>query len=53
MKNIMKNWLERLAKANEESFGTGRLDCCELGKDDKLKKTNNTNIQNNNISSTK
>jgi len=32
----MKKWLEKLLKkieeANKESFGTGRMDCCELNK---------------------
>ncbi len=48
MKNIIKNWLEKLAKANEESFGTERLDCCDLNKSSNLKNTKNTNIQTNN-----
>ena len=48
MKNIIKNWLEKLAKANEESFGSGRLDCCELNKDNKSKNPNAKEIQNNN-----
>ena len=26
----IKVFIERLAKANEEAFGTGRLDCCKL-----------------------
>lgn len=32
MKNWIKRFLERLAKANNESFGTGRMDCCKLNK---------------------
>lgn len=34
MKNIIKRWLERLAAANKESFGTERLDCCKVGRKD-------------------
>jgi hypothetical protein len=30
MNKSIEKWLEKLTKANEESFGTGRLDCCEL-----------------------
>jgi len=30
MKKIIKKWLEKLEKANKESFGSGPLDCCEL-----------------------
>lgn len=32
MKKFIKNWLEKLEKANKESFGSGPLDCCELSK---------------------
>lgn len=39
MFKFIKNWLDRLAKENEKSFGTGRLDCCDLNK------PNNTNVQ--------
>lgn len=32
----MKKWLEKFLKkieeANKKSFGTGRMDCCELNK---------------------
>ena len=48
MKNIIKNWLEKMAKANEESFGTGRLDCCELNKSSNFKNTKSTSVQTNN-----
>ncbi len=30
MSKAIEKWLKKLTKANEESFGTGRLDCCEL-----------------------
>ncbi len=36
MLKFVKSFLEKLAKENEKSFGTGRLDCCDLNK---LKKT--------------
>ena len=37
MKNIIKRWLDKLAAANKETFGTERLDCCTVGKkDDKV-----------------
>ncbi|WP_312811564.1 LDCC motif putative metal-binding protein [Sedimentibacter sp.] len=32
MFKFIKNWLDRLAKENEKSFGSGRLDCCDLNK---------------------
>lgn len=32
MKNWFKRFLERLAKANTESFGNQRMDCCSLNK---------------------
>jgi hypothetical protein len=38
MKNIIKNWLERLERANKNSFGSEPLDCCKLGKDQKAVK---------------
>lgn len=28
----IKKWLDKLAAANKESFGTGRMDCCELNR---------------------
>lgn len=42
MKKLIKKWLEKMAQANKESFGTGPLDCCELGR-----KSNNTNVNTN------
>lgn len=37
MKNIIKKWLDKLAAANKESFGSEPLDCCKVGrKDDKV-----------------
>ncbi len=39
MFKFIKNWLDRLAKENEKSFGTGRLDCCDLNRH------KNTNIK--------
>ncbi len=35
MKNLIKNWLDKLAAANEKSFGKGTLSCCELSKNQK------------------
>ena len=32
MKKWIKRFLERLAKANVESFGNERMDCCNLNK---------------------
>lgn len=32
MFKFIKNWLDRLAKENEKSFGKERLDCCDLSK---------------------
>ncbi|OLS01976.1 LDCC motif putative metal-binding protein [Tissierella creatinophila] len=46
MKNIIKKWLEKLGEANKESFGTGRLDCCQLGREsDKVKVNNKKSIK--------
>ena len=28
----IKDFLEKLAKANQESFGNGKLDCCSIGR---------------------
>ena len=32
MTEKIKKWLDKLAAANKESFGTGRMDCCELNR---------------------
>ena len=32
MFKFIQRWLERLAKENEKSFGTGRMDCCDINK---------------------
>lgn len=32
MKEKIKKWLDKLASANQETFGTGRMDCCELNR---------------------
>ena len=29
-KGIVARWLDKMARANKESFGNQRLDCCEL-----------------------
>ncbi|MCK5157227.1 MAG: hypothetical protein KAQ69_12430 [Spirochaetales bacterium] len=37
-KSLKKKWnayLERLTKANEKSFGSGSLDCCDLNSNKK------------------
>lgn len=39
MKNWLKKFIDKLAKANEESFGDKPLDCCSLNKE------NNSNNQ--------
>lgn len=46
MNKAIKKWLEKLTKANEESFGTGPLDCCELN-------DNSSNVKNSNELKTK
>lgn len=35
MKNKIKKWLDKLAKANEDNFGSEPLDCCKVGRDKK------------------
>lgn len=42
MKKLIKNWLKKLEEANKESFGSGPLDCCQLGKNSKTVNTNKT-----------
>jgi|GEM_PF-2210585 len=32
LKNSMRDYLKRLARVNEQSFGSGRLDCCNMNK---------------------
>jgi len=32
MKEKIKKWLDKLASANQETFGTGRMDRCELNR---------------------
>lgn len=47
MIKAINRWLEKLAKANKESYGNQRLDCCELGKktnDPNPRKANSINI---------
>ncbi|HZJ83303.1 MAG TPA: LDCC motif putative metal-binding protein [Clostridia bacterium] len=33
----IKKFLEKLAAANKQEFGNGRLDCCELGREKQAK----------------
>ncbi len=35
IKKSYKRYIEKLAKINNEEFGKGGLDCCELNKTDK------------------
>ena len=42
MFKFIKDWLERLAKENEKSFGTERLDCCDLNKPKNAQSAHNT-----------
>lgn len=28
--NFIQKWLEKLSEENKKSFGTGRMDCCNL-----------------------
>lgn len=32
MKKILKNFLKKIADENKKSFGTKKLDCCDLNK---------------------
>lgn len=32
MKKSIKKFLDKLAKANKESFGNEKLDCCKVGR---------------------
>lgn len=41
MFKFIKAWLDRLAKENEKSFGTGRLDCCDLNKPKNVQPSDN------------
>lgn len=38
MKEKIKEFFEKLAKANEEEFGNKRLDCCEVGRKENTNK---------------
>jgi len=47
IKKKIKDYLNRLAKANESSFGTGKgLDCCKLNKKDTKKLDPNAELKN-------
>ncbi|MCD1147665.1 hypothetical protein LQU94_06015 [Peptoniphilus sp. KCTC 25270] len=35
LKDKYENFIEKISKANKDSFGSGPLDCCELNKDKK------------------
>lgn len=38
LKKAMIDFLERLAKENEKSFGKGTIDCCQLNRQNSNKK---------------
>jgi len=38
IKKAIRNFLEKLAKENESSFGKGTLDCCQLNRPNSSKK---------------
>ena len=40
MKDKIKKWLDKLATANKETFGTEPLDCCKVGRE--VKQINKT-----------
>lgn len=42
MFKFIKNWIDKLAKENKKTFGTDRMDCCDLNK------PKNTKVQNSN-----
>lgn len=37
IKNSVHRYLETMAEENKKSFGSGRLDCCQLNKNQKIK----------------
>ncbi|WP_187287439.1 LDCC motif putative metal-binding protein [Gottschalkia acidurici] len=44
IKQFLKNFLKKIEEQNNQSFGTGRLDCCDLNKSPNVnKKTVNKN----------
>lgn len=44
MLKFLKNLIEKLAEENTKTFGTGRLDCCDLNKSNNIsKKVDNKN----------
>ncbi len=47
MKKLIKKWLNKLEEANKESFGSGPLDCCELGKKTNTVQTSKKTSQSN------
>lgn len=44
MLKFITNWLDKLAKENEKSFGNGRLDCCDLNKAKNINTQTSKNI---------
>jgi hypothetical protein len=40
LKEKINKFLEKLTEENKKTFGSGKLDCCEVNKD--TKNTNNT-----------
>ena len=43
MFKFIKNWLNRLADENKKTFGTGRMDCCEINKPKNTERQTTTN----------
>lgn len=43
LKKAINNFLEKLAKENEKSFGKGSLDCCQLNSQAKSGKKQSVN----------
>ncbi|WP_281350051.1 LDCC motif putative metal-binding protein [Alkalibaculum sporogenes] len=41
MFKFIDKWLKNLAEQNKKSFGTSKLDCCELNKTKKTNKVKN------------
>ncbi|WP_096635787.1 LDCC motif putative metal-binding protein [Clostridium cochlearium] len=43
MKNFLKNFIKKIAEQNDKTFGSGKLDCCDINKSNNTKKVDNKN----------
>lgn len=46
MKKFLEKFIKKIADQNEKSFGSGKLDCCDLNKSNNTPKGSNSNTNN-------